>query len=242
MKKQNKKTASRQTEKKNLSIINHGDTIVIKNRSTIAAGVLGALMLSIILIGTLSLRNMWSTPVFWVIIAVMALSTAWSIVKMIFGKVVLNSPNMTMEVYNPIKKQYKFADINYVDLKTSKEKDGVVLHKVTVYIGEGKRSVEISTGSKSQADELVSLLRGMLDNGAMEYPEGNEEPFNLDEKKEKNGLFGLRLLRKHELSESESSPDAKESAQAPKEELTEEASDDEKAKKEEQNHEKGSVD
>lgn len=177
---------------------------MIKNRSTIAAGVLGALMLSIILIGALSLRNMWSTPVFWVIIAVMALSTAWSIVKMIFGKVVLNSPNMTMEVYDPIKKQYKFADINYVDLKTSKEKDGVVLHKVTVYIGEGKRSVEISTGSKSQADELVSLLRGMLDNGAMEYPEGNEEPFNLDD--EKKGIFGS-VSKSQKDSHADNSPE-----------------------------------
>ena len=97
-----------------------------------------------------------------------------------------------MNDYNPIKKQYKFEEINYIDQKTVNGKDGVVVYKVIVYIGNGKRTVEIAALSSSQADELASLLRGMLDNGAMIYPEGDEEPFNFDdEKKEKRGIFSF---------------------------------------------------
>jgi hypothetical protein len=129
---------------------------------------------------------------FKVAFPLVVIGALWNNVGVMIGKILLDSPNKLMIVYNPIKKQYKFNDINYVDLKIKKEKDGVVVHKVTVYIGDGKRTVEIVAFSREQADELTSLLRGMLDHGAMEYPEGDEEPFNFeDEKKEKKGLFSF---------------------------------------------------
>ena len=94
-----------------------------------------------------------------------------------------------MTVFSPFKTEYKFADINYVDLKASKPKDGLITHTVSAYIGNGKKKIELTTHSKPQADELVSLLRGMLDNAAMEYPEGNEEPFRFDDENEQTGGF-----------------------------------------------------
>lgn len=188
MKKQNKKTKKRSLERKNLSIQNNGDTVVIKNRSTTSAGVLGALVLLICIIGAITLRDAWRLPAFWLLFGVIVISTVWSVVGMILGKIVLDSPNKTMTVYNPIKKQYKFEDINYVDTKTAKGNDGAEVHKVIVYLGKGKKSVEIASYSLGQADEVASLLRGMLDNGAMEYSEGNEEPFDFEEK-EKRPLF-----------------------------------------------------
>lgn len=188
MKKQNKKTKKRSLERKNLSIQNNGDTVVIKNRSTTSAGVLGALVLLICIIGAIALRDAWRLPAFWLLFGVIVISTVWSVVGMILGKIVLDSPNKTMTVYNPIKKQYKFEDINYVDTKTAKGNDGAEVYKVIVYLGKGKKSVEIASYSLDQANEVASLLRGMLDNGAMEYPEGNEEPFDLEEK-EKKPLF-----------------------------------------------------
>ena len=191
-KKKNKKPLKKAPEKKNLSIVNQGDVVTIRNRSTTAASVLGGIILTLAIIGCLVMKEAWQLPMFWGAFSLLIFGTVWSFLNMIFGKIVLDSPSMTMNVYNPIKKQYKFEEINYIDQKTVNGKDGVVIYKVIVYIGDGKRSVEIASLSSSQADELTALLRGMLDNGAMVYPEGDEEPFNFDEEKEeKRGLFSF---------------------------------------------------
>ena len=191
-KKKNKKLLKKAPEKKNLSIVNQGDVVTIRNRSTIAASVLWTIVLMFVIVGCFSIKDVWQLPVFWAMFLLLVLGTVWSLLNMILGKIVLDSPDMTMNVYNPIKKQYKFEEINYIDQKTVNGKDGVVVYKVIVYIGNGKRTVEIAALSSSQADELASLLRGMLDNGAMIYPEGDEEPFNFDdEKKEKRGIFSF---------------------------------------------------
>ena len=145
-----------------------------------------------VIVGCFSIKDVWQLPVFWAMFLLLVLGTVWSLLNMILGKIVLDSLGMTMNVYNPVKKQYKFEEINYIDQKIVNGKDGVVVYKVIVYIGNGKRTVEIAALSSSQADELASLLRGMLDNGAMIYPEGDEEPFNFDdEKKEKRGIFSF---------------------------------------------------
>ena len=170
-------------EKRNLLITNHGDTVIIKNRAAIGGGVLGSLLMAFSLVCMFVLREGWSSPLFWIVFAFLFLSSAhWSL-NAAFGKILLNSPEMIMTVYSPFKNEYKFKDINYVDVKSSKPKDGLVTHTVSVYIGKGRRSVKIDTFSSEQATELVSLLRGMLDNAAMEYPEGNEEPFDFGDAK-----------------------------------------------------------
>lgn len=220
-------------EKKNLSIVNQGDVVTIRNRSTIASCVLGSIVLTLVIIGCLMIRDAWQSPIFWCMFLLILVGTAWSILNIIFGKIVLDSPDMTMNVYNPIKKQYKFEEINYIDQKTVNGKDGVVIYKVIIYINNGKRSVEIASLSSSQADELASLLRGMLDNGAMVYPEGDEEPFNFDEEKtEKRGLFSFgRPVTK----DVEKSNDAPESSDSGKDETSDsnEAEDEEEEKNEE---------
>ena len=191
-KKKNKKLLKKAPEKKNLSIVNQGDVVTIRNRSTIAASVLWTIVLMFVIVGCFSIKDVWQLPVFWAMFLLLVLGTVWSLLNMILGKIVLDSLGMTMNVYNPVKKQYKFEEINYIDQKIVNGKDGVVVYKVIVYIGNGKRTVEIAALSSSQADELASLLRGMLDNGAMIYPEGDEEPFNFDdEKKEKRGIFSF---------------------------------------------------
>ena len=208
-------------EKKNLSIINQGDVVTIRNRSTIASSVLGSIVLTLVIIGCLMIRDVWQSPVFWCMFLLVLVGTVWSISNMIFGKIVLDSPNMTINIYNPIKKQYKFEEINYIDQKTVNGKDGVVIYKVIIYITNGKRSVEIASLSSSQADELTSLLRGMLDNGSMVYPEGDEEPFNFDdEKTEKRGLFPFG---KSVTKEVESGNDAGDSSDSVKDETSETA-------------------
>ena len=183
---------SKRAGKKNLLIINQGDTVIIKNRSAIASGVSGVILIIFCIAGTILLKDLWNMLLFKLVFPLVVLGALWNSVGTMLGKILLDSPNKLMIVYNPLKKQYKFDDINYVDLKTKKEKDGLLVHTVTVYIGDGKRTVEIRTFSREQADELESLLRGMLDHGAMEYPEGDEEPFDFDdEKKEKKGLFSF---------------------------------------------------
>lgn len=201
-----KKTNNKVKEQKSLSIANHGDTVVIKNRSTLAAIISEAIILVLCIAGAVAMRDAWGLPLFWVVFLTLVAGILYSFASMIFGKIVLDSPNLQMTVYNPFKKQYKFEDINYVDIKSSKEKGGVIIHRVIVYIGEGKKSVEMTTLSQKQADELVSLLRGMLDNGAMTYPEGDEEPFNFDDDDEKKhgvNLFGLKKKKAEKKDENE---------------------------------------
>ena len=206
--KRNKKTNKKIKEQKSLSILNYGDTVVIKNRLSIAALISGAITLLLCIAGAVALRNAWKLPMFWVVFLTLTAAILYSFANMIFGKITLDSPNLQMTVYNPFKKQYKFEDINYIDVKSSKEKNGVITHKVIVYIGEGKRNVEMTTLSQKQADELASLLRGMLDNGAMIYPEGDEEPFNFDDDEDKKkGVTSFGLKKKRAEKKEDNKPD-----------------------------------
>ena len=191
MKKENKDKKKKKSPpgRKNLSVANHGDIVVIRNRSTIAAGVFGAIVLFLCIAAAISFKDAWSLPLFWVLFGVFVAAALYSMVNMIFGKIVLNSPEKQMIVCNPTKKEYSFDDINYVDMNTVKASNGERAYKVTVYIGIGKKTVELISFSEEQATELCHLLRGMLDHGAMEYPEGNEEPFHLDDEEEKRFEF-----------------------------------------------------
>lgn len=237
-KKNNKKQRGKISKKKNLSIINHGDVVVIRNRSTIAAGVLGVLFLGVCAAGVYTLRDAWELPLFWLVFGAIVAGVVYSFAKMLISKIVLDSPEMTMTVYSPFLSKYKFEDINYIDQRTEKGSDGIILNVVTAYIGDGRRSVEIVSFSKDQADEVTALLRGMLDNGAMIYPEGDEEPFDLDDK---GGVFGFirrRREKKEEISEANSkedgdntdrtSKDAEKGTDKSKEEAEDDASDDDK--------------
>lgn len=202
MKKNKKKIKSKVINKKNLSIINQGDTVIIRNRSAIAAGVISVIVLGVCAAGIFTLRDAWDLPLFWLMFSVFIVGTLYSFAKTLFGKIVLDSPKTTMTVYNPFPISYKFEDVNYVDLKTQKNQDGLEAHVVTVYIGIGKRSVQLVSYSKEQAEELAILLRGMLDNGAMVYPEGDEEPFSYES--ETDGEFKCLKRNKKNVADGES--------------------------------------
>lgn len=208
MNKKGKKANTRIKEKKSLSIAHYGDFVVIKNRSTLAASLSGFLMLVLCIVGGIALKDAWKMPMFAVMFLIIIAAIIYSFVSIVFSKVTLDSINMQMNVYSPFKKQYKFEDVNYVEIKSSKPKDGVILHRVITYIGNGKKNVELTTMSLKQAEELASLLRGMLDNAAMIYPEGNEEPFDFDDAKEtKQGVvsFGFKRNKKDKSKEEDSS-------------------------------------
>ena len=182
-----KKSKSRRKirEKKSLIISNMGDTVVIKNRSAVGGGALGVILMMFFLTLTLCMRVAWKSPLFWGVIIFLFLCSAYWFATTAFAKIVLDSPKLLMTVYNPFKAVYRFKDINYVDRQKSKPKDGYVMHTVNIYIGNGKRRVRIDTFSSAEADEIELLVSGMLDCGAMEYPEGNEEPFNYEKKENK---------------------------------------------------------
>ena len=193
--KEKKNKKQRIKERKNLSIINQGDTIVIKDRSATASAVLWSIILAFLTSLIFMLKDARDEAIFWVPFIFVALSAVYMLSMAIFGKIVLDAIKMTIEIYMPFKIEYKFSDVNYVDLRSSKPKDGIVTHKVSAYVGKGKRSVDVVTTSLSQAEEVASLLRGMLDSGAMEYPEGNEEPFDSKEEKQ---LFSKRRGKRDE--------------------------------------------
>ena len=169
-------------EKKSLVISNLGDTVVIRNRSAVGGGILGVILMVFFLTVTLCMRVAWRSPLFWCVIVFLFLCSAYWFATTAFAKIVLDSPKLLMTVYNPFKAEYSFKDINYVDHKSSKPKDGYVTHTVSIYIGNGKKRVSIYTLSASEADEVKALVSGMLDSGAMEYPEGDEELFDYERK------------------------------------------------------------
>ena len=184
--KKEKKKIKKKVEKKNLSIVNHGDLIVIRNRSTIAASILSVIILGVCAAGVLTLPEAWNLPLFWVAFAVLCLGILYSLAKTVLSKIVLNSPQKTITVYNPLPIQYKFEDVNYIDRKIVKDRSAPDAHVVIAYIGEGRKNVSITTFSKEQADELVILLNGMLDNGAIIYPEYDEDPIDYGGKMQKH--------------------------------------------------------
>lgn len=197
--KNKKKTKKKIPERKNLSIVNQGDLVIIRNRSTIAAALIGVIMLALIAAGVFTLRAAWDLPLFWLLFGVLTLGVIYSLAKVMLDKVVLDSPKTTITVYNPLPTKYQFEDVNYVDLRTAKGTEGALMHVVTVYIGVGKRTVELVSYSSEQANELAVLLRGMLDHGSMVYPEGDEEPFNLDEDKK----FEFTFITRKKKTDSE---------------------------------------
>lgn len=198
MEKNNSKRKIR--EKKSLVISNMGDTVVIKNRSAVGSGVLGVILMLFFLTVTLCMRVAWKSPLFWGVITFLFLCSAYWFATTAFAKIVLDSPKLLMSVYNPFKAEYSFKDINYVDRKISKPKDGYVMHTVNIYIGNGKKRVRIDTFSSAEADEVESLVSGMLDCGAMEYPEGDEEPFSYEKEEKKEKKTSLFASLKARLS------------------------------------------
>ena len=176
------KTKKKIREKKSLVITNWGDTVVIRNRSAVGGGILGVILMAFFVTVTLCMRVAWKSPLFWGVIIFLFLCSAYWFATTAFAKIVLDSPKLLMTVYNPFKAEYSFKDINYVDHKSSKPKDGYVTHTVSIYIGNGKKRVSIDTLSGTEADEVEALVSGMLDCGAMVYPEGDEELFDYERK------------------------------------------------------------
>ena len=196
-------------EKKNLLIANMGDMVVIKNRAIIGNSILGAIVMIFAVIIMLLLKEAWDVPLFWVIFVFLFLGSVYSFAGIICGRIVLRSGTNLMTVYGPFKKEYSFAEINYIDMKSSRPTDGYITHTVMIYIGDGRKCIKIDTFSRDQAEELVSLLRGMLDNGAMVYPEGREKFFNSEEKEEKKAFDFLKALLK-KRNDEKTLPEAEE--------------------------------
>ena len=188
-KEKNKKREKKVVEKKNLSIVNQGDFIIIRNRSAIAASVLSVIILGVCAAGVYTLRQAWDLPLFWTAFGLLVLGIIYSLAKTVFSKIVLNSPQKTITVYNPFPIQYKFEDVNYIDRKTVKDRTAPDAHVVIAYIGEGKKNVSITSYSKAQANELAILLNGMLDNGAMIFPEYEEDPLDYGGKMQKHDFI-----------------------------------------------------
>ena len=176
------KTKKKIREKKSLAITNWGDTVVIRNRSAVGGGILGVILMAFFVTVTLAMRVAWKSPLFWGVMGFLFLCSAYWFATTAFAKIVLDSPRLLMTVYNPFKAEYSFKDVNYVDHKSSKPKDGYVMHTVSIYIGNGRKRVRIDTLSGTEAAEVEALVSGMLDCGAMAYPEGDEELFDYDKK------------------------------------------------------------
>lgn len=203
MAKKNNTSADKIADKRTLSIHNHGDTVVIKNRSAVGGGMLGVIITVFAVVVILNMREAWSSPAFWGVFAFLFLCCAYWFATAVFNRIILNSTKKTLTVYGPFKKEYSFDDVNYVEICTSRPKGGTQAHTVSVYIGNGKRSVRIDTLSSAEAKEVESLLKGMLDSGAMEYPEGNEERFEpLTKKKIGGALFGRAKRTEEKKSEA----------------------------------------
>ena len=174
------KTNKKIREKKSLVITNYGDTVVIRNRSAVGGGILGVILMAFFVTVTICMRVAWKSPLFWGVIIFLFLCSAYWFASTAFAKIVLDSPKLLMTVYNPFKAEYSFKDVNYIDHKSSKPKDGYVMHTVSIYIGNGRKRVRIDTLSATEAEEVKAIVSGMLDCGAMEYPEGDEELFNYE--------------------------------------------------------------
>ena len=194
--KKKKRKSRKIREKKTLAISNMGDIVVIKHRYVAANAIVCTAVMAILIAIFFKLEAVWDEPVFWVMYLFMFFSNIYSLWNTVIGKIVLTSKDSMMTVYWPFKKEYKFSDISYVDLKSSKVNDGYVTHRVLIYVGEGRKCVKLETFSSSQAEDLASLLRGMLDCGSMEYQEGNEESFNLPSEEEKKPFAFFRNLFK----------------------------------------------
>ena len=202
--------------KKNLSVVNHGDIVVIRNRSAMASGVIGGIAFILSVIGVVKLRAAWDLPIFWFIFGALIIGTGFSVAQAVFGRIVLDSPSMLMTVYGPFPKEYPFSKVNYIDRKIGRGGDGSAMYTVVVYIGNGRRTVEVSSFSEEQADEVEELMRGMLKCGAITYPEGDEEPFRFDDEKPWHIPFSKRLKK----SMDEAKEKAKESSDEEKDEIT----------------------
>ena len=200
MAKKNNNVTERIGEKSTLTVRNYGDVVVIKNRSAVGGGVFGALIMVFTVAVVLNMKEAWSSPAFWGIFAFLFLCSAYWFANAVFGKIILDSPKKTMTVYGPFKKEYGFGDVNYVETVSAKPKDGHQVHTVYVYIGNGRRNVRIDTLSSQQAKEVETLLKGMLDSGAIEYPE-DVTPTATPEKKRTKGALFDRLNRKENKQE-----------------------------------------
>lgn len=200
MAKKNSNVTEKIGERSTLSVRNYGDTVVIKNRSAVGGGIFGAIIMVFSVMVAAKMREAWSSPAFWCVFAFLFVCSAYWFANAVFGRIILDSPKKMMTVYGPFKKEYRFSDVNYIETVSAKPKNGCQVHTVYVYIGNGRRNVRIDTLSSTQAKEIETLFKGMLDSDVdcSEEFEKKDEP---EVKRRRSNTLLERLNRKADKTE-----------------------------------------
>ena len=162
MQKSKKKRTKKRAGTESLTVINLGNTVIIKDRSSPVIAISSVAMLVITVICAVAMRAAHRSPLFWTVAVALVAGLTYSAVKAILAKMVLDANKMTMTIYNPSAKCYKFSDVNYVDSGTVNDRNGEEVFIVTVYMGDGRRSIDVATYSKEQAKEVERLMCAMF--------------------------------------------------------------------------------
>ena len=174
MQKSKKKRTKKRAGTESLTVINLGNTVIIKDRSSPVIAISSVAMLVITVICAVAMRAAHRSPLFWTVAVALVAGLTYSAVKAILAKMVLDANKMTMTIYNPSAKCYKFSDVNYVDSGTVNDRNGEEVFIVTVYMGDGRRSIDVATYSKEQAKEVERLMCAMFSSGVSSLISANE--------------------------------------------------------------------
>jgi hypothetical protein len=79
-------------------------------------------------------------------------------IALLLGKLVLDTQNREIHVYNPFLHRYAFGDIANIGIYHKSDYEGTEMNKVIINLNNGKKC-SLRTTSKEQAEELAMLLR-----------------------------------------------------------------------------------
>lgn len=79
-------------------------------------------------------------------------------IALLFGKIVLDTQNREIHVYNPFLHRYAFGNVANIGVYHESDCEGADINKVIINLNNGKKC-SLRTTSKEQSEELVKLLR-----------------------------------------------------------------------------------
>jgi len=145
------------------SVIRRENIITIKKKADAGACFIVTLIMLSGIILPILLDLSENAELFWVAYGVcMLMNIAWFL-SIFLGKIVIDTEKRELSIYNLCRETYRFEEITEVKsfYDPGDGDGGPDRSKVVFLFANGRRS-ELETASREQAEELITLLRGVM--------------------------------------------------------------------------------
>lgn len=150
-------------KKSSLVVIESGNKIIAKKKVNIPVCLIGLIPLISGILLPIFFKELRSIPIFWIFLVLLTLGNIAHFVSLLFGKIVVDSSEKKIDIYNLCKESFRFDEVS--ELKSFFEpgdsEGGEDQNKLLFLFKNGLKR-EFFTTSKKQTDELLELLNSVI--------------------------------------------------------------------------------